>query len=64
MTAQLLISITETGCKVEGAIDNKLVAFGMLELAKEAITKHHAQKANGIVAASAMDAMRLQKPSN
>lgn len=26
---------------VNGAIENKLLAFGLLELAKEAITKHH-----------------------
>lgn len=63
MNAQIIITITDNGCQVQGAIDNKLVAFGMLELAKEAISKHHAQKANGIVPVSAMEALRLNKPN-
>ncbi len=58
MTAQLLITLDERGCNVQGPIDNKLVAFGMLELAKEAIQKHHASKA-AIVPATAAEAARL-----
>jgi hypothetical protein len=60
MTAQILITLTEQGCKVEGAIDNKLVAFGMLECAKEAVSKMHAKQASGIVPASAADAAKLK----
>lgn len=60
MTAQILITLTEQGCKVEGAIDNKVMAFGMLACAQEAISKHHARQTSGIVPASAADAAKLK----
>lgn len=42
---------------VNGAIENKLLAFGMLELAKEAISEYHKQAMARIQAPSA-DAVR------
>ena len=58
MTAQLLITIDERGCNVQGSIDNKLIAFGMLELAREAIQQHHAQKA-AIVPATPAESLKI-----
>ena len=58
MTAQILITLDERGCNVQGQIENKLVAFGMLELAKEAIQTHHAKKA-AIVPATAAEASKI-----
>jgi len=46
MPFQLTIVIDDVGqCSVNGPIDNKVIAYGMLEVAKEAIAQHHAQKA-------------------
>jgi hypothetical protein len=57
---QLVITLTDAGqCQVSGPIDNKLICFGALEMAKEAIQEYHKHKKNGIVAASAADAARL-----
>lgn len=42
MEMQLLITVTAQGAvNVKGPIDNKLIAYGLLELAKEAIADHH-----------------------
>lgn len=48
---KLLIEVNpQTGaCQVQGPVDNKLLAYGMLEVARDAIDKHHAMKANGSV---------------
>lgn len=51
MPAQVLtITINEQGqLNVSGPINNKLLAYGMLELAKECVAEHHRQQASGIV---------------
>ena len=62
MTAQIVITLDAQGrCNVQGNIDNKLIAYGMLDLAKEAISEHHKRQGPGIVPASAADAARLVK---
>jgi hypothetical protein len=49
--AQLIITFEDNGSvSVSGAIDNKLISFGMLECAKEAISEFHRNKAkSGLV---------------
>jgi uncharacterized protein YfeS len=32
--------------KVDGPIDNAILAFGLLEIARQAVQSHHAQKAS------------------
>ncbi len=59
MNAQIIITISPNGCNVQDAIDNKLVAFGMLELAKEAIAEHHRSKSSSVVAATPADALLI-----
>jgi hypothetical protein len=58
MNTQILITIDERGCNVQGHIDNKLIAMGMLELAKDAIRKHHDQK-NAIVPATVAESSKI-----
>lgn len=42
--AQILITLDDAGqVKVEGAIDNKMAAFGLLEVAKESVSDYHKQ---------------------
>ena len=56
MTApQLVITLQPNGhIQVQGPLDNKLACYGMLEMAKEAISAHHRKVAEGpqIVAAT------------
>ena len=61
MEMQLLITVTKQGqVNVKGPIDNKLVAYGLLELAKEAVAQYHASKANGsIVPATGLEGLKL-----
>lgn len=41
-TVQMIISMDETGqVEVNGPIENKVVALGLLEVAKDAIIKFH-----------------------
>jgi hypothetical protein len=52
MKMQLVIELDPAtgGLTVNGALDNKLVAYGMLEMAKEAIADFHHNKAkSGLV---------------
>jgi hypothetical protein len=45
---QMTITISEQGqLNVNGPIHDKLLCFGLLELAKEAVPEHHRKKANG-----------------
>jgi hypothetical protein len=47
--AELIITLTDDGkINVNGAIENKMLAYGLLETAKEAICDHHKQ-ANQLV---------------
>ena len=63
---QLIIQVNDQGaCQVSGHFDNKLVAYGMLECARDAIAKHHAKQANGSVqpaSAIQLDAIERMKP--
>jgi hypothetical protein len=60
MNPQILITVNEQGSiNVQGAIDNTILALGLLESAKHAVLEHAKRKASGIVAASAADAARL-----
>lgn len=44
IVAELKITMDDAGgVAVEGAIDNKLLAYGLLEVAKESICRHHEQ---------------------
>lgn len=45
MPLEMKILLDDAGqIQVTGPIDNKLVSFGLLELAKEAIAKHNEQR--------------------
>jgi len=47
---ELKIMMDDHGnCRVEGPIDNKMVCYGMLELAKEAIHIHHLKQAERLI---------------
>ena len=47
---QILITLGDDGqLKVEGALQNRALAYGMLELAKDAIRNQQAPKPPGIV---------------
>jgi hypothetical protein len=64
---QLLITADDQGqVKVEGAIDNRVVAYGLLESAKDAIRTFHKQAAAGtlprVLAANGTDLKKLQPP--
>jgi hypothetical protein len=57
---QLLITIDDTGkLDVKGALGNKLVCFGALELAKEAITNLHNAQAQRVQPATPGDVQGL-----
>ncbi len=46
MKAQLIITIEDDGsCNVNGPIKEKMIAYGMLEAAKDAIQEFHQNKA-------------------
>lgn len=50
-TLMLQIIVTPQGqCSVNGAIQNKMIAFGLLEVAKDAINEFHrrAQTSSGV----------------
>ena len=62
MEAVITITLAANGqMAVNGAIDNKLVAFGMLELAKEAINEYHraAQQRVQPVGADALNHLKI-----
>lgn len=50
MPMKLIIDFDEvtSAVSVNGPIDNKVVAFGMLEAAKDAIIEYHREKKNKI----------------
>lgn len=57
---ELHITLDDRGAmNVNGAIENKLIAFGLLELAKEAINGFHAEQARKIQPASAAERLAL-----
>ena len=59
MNKELHIIFDGANIQVNGCIDEALIAYGMLELAKQAIANYHAQKAkSGILVPS------LVPPSN
>jgi hypothetical protein len=46
---QLTITLTDEGkLSIAGSINNKLLAYGLLEAAKDAIRLHHEQQQNRI----------------
>lgn len=46
----VLLFDTQTGAfNISGPIDNKIFAYGLLELAKETIYNHHRQKEQGSI---------------
>lgn len=54
MAMELKIVVDDSGAvQVSGPIDNKVVAYGLLEVAKEAIATHHLQSQNKIQPAPA-----------
>lgn len=65
MPLQLVITLDDNQkLDVKGPIQNKLVVFGMLELAKEAIIKFHDQAEQRVQPAAPEDVAALIKPSN
>ncbi len=60
---EILITVTAQGqVNVKGPIENKVMAYGLLEVAKEAIAAFHANKANGsIVPATPLDGLKLAR---
>ena len=55
-TVTLTITLDATGnVQVNGPIENLVLFYGMLELARDAIFKHHLQKDQRIVPASMLD---------
>lgn len=63
MPAQLIIQMDDQGrCQVTGPINNKLVAYGMLELARETIARFHEQRTSiqpaQAIALDAIDRMK------
>lgn len=54
--AQILITLDDAGAvQVQGAIENKMAAFGLLEVAKESISDFHKQAERKIQPASMGD---------
>jgi len=52
---EMKIVLDDNGqCRVEGPIDQKIICYGLLELAKEAIHLHHVNNDRRIVPASIM----------
>lgn len=45
---RIVYDLETRGIRVEGAINDKLLSFGMLEVAKETITEHHRQMQNKV----------------
>ena len=41
IVAQIVVTLTKQGVQVSGQIDNKLLAYGLLEQAKDNIRQHH-----------------------
>ena len=63
VTAQITITVSDTGAlQVSGSIDNTLLAFGMLEAAKEAIVEHHKQMERKVRPAGIDDVAQFAKP--
>lgn len=61
VVAELKISLTDAGAvQVEGAIDNKLLSYGMLEVAKESIATYHADKQRQIQPVTTADIANLR----
>lgn len=62
MEFQIIITMTKEGAiSVSGPIDNKLISYGMLELAKESIAQYHENKKKNIVEVSACQVPQLIK---
>lgn len=60
--AQLVINLTDEGeATVTGPIDNALVAYGMLEIARDLIKAHNDQKTRAIQPASPSDVVSLNR---
>lgn len=58
--ARIVITLDDTGrLNVDGSIDNKLIAYGLLELAKEAIVAHHAAQERKVQPVSAAERLAL-----
>lgn len=61
MTATITITMTQDGqLAVNGNIENKLMAYGMLELAKEAVAEFHKAQDRRVQPVGA-DSLRLLK---
>jgi len=61
-TLELKISLDQItgGISVNGPIDNPLIAYGMLELAKAAIHAHNTAKGNGKIVVPTLEFARRQ----
>lgn len=65
MPAQLVITLDDQGkLGLQGPINNKLLCYGLLELAKDAIVSHHAEQDKRVVQPSANDVAALLKAGN
>lgn len=61
---QLLITLTdERQVAVQGPIEDKLLSYAMLELARDAILQHHVAKANGSGIVSAHVVPKIASPN-
>lgn len=50
MPIQFLIQIDDAGrCNVNGPIENKILCYGILDVAKEAVAEYHRKKAENLI---------------
>lgn len=60
IVAQITITVDDAGqVAVAGAIENKLSAYALLEIAKDAIREMHAEKARTIQAATPAERLAI-----
>jgi hypothetical protein len=58
---EIIIRLTDAGqIEIAGQIDNALFAYGMLEIARQVIAKHHADAASRLVQPATATPMNLQ----
>ena len=62
---QIVITIDEDGkSNVQGTINNKIVAYGLLAVARDAINEYHQKQEQRVKPASDADVAALIKPGN
>jgi hypothetical protein len=60
IVAKIEITLDDSGqLNINGAIDNKMIAYGLLELGKEAVRDMHAEKARRIQAATPAERLAI-----